>query len=431
MKVLAVTKYPPIQGGVSASAYWVCNSMVELGHHVTVVTNSEEVENGFRINLNSHDFAKTTFENLKVRQSIFCPQSSYIPWANPFFSKLLGSCLQSIDEDRPDFIYGSYFEPYGLVATVVGKMTNIPVFVRHAGSDLGRLSLHPQLQTSYRWMIENSTLISPFVQELNKVFPELSLSSVNMPRYRLPHAFSNGVEDFDITAELQSAGEWFNLALTNEELRNFTNSQISRLPNSDSITIGTYGKIADAKGSFDLLKACDAMARDGIKFNLVNIGAGHRDDLERYYRFVLENSALADRTWILPPIAPWRIPSFIASCDIVAFLERDFSVGFHTPMIPREVLAMGTCLITSGEVAAKRDYVGSWVHKKNVFIVDDPRNCEALTSALREVVENDDLRKCIGAQGRYLSKFWERSLPSCTESVERFIANVGDLRELR
>ena len=41
-----------------------------------------------------------------------------------------------------------YFEPYGFVASLVGHATARPVIIRHAGSDLGRLSPHPELRTA-------------------------------------------------------------------------------------------------------------------------------------------------------------------------------------------------------------------------------------------------------------------------------------------
>ncbi len=55
MKIMMICKYPPIQGGVSAEAYWTANAFAELGHSVSVLTNTDEVESSYRIQLNDDD----------------------------------------------------------------------------------------------------------------------------------------------------------------------------------------------------------------------------------------------------------------------------------------------------------------------------------------------------------------------------------------
>lgn len=424
MKILAVTKYPPIQGGVSASAYWLCNTLVQLGHQVSVVTNADEIEGNFRLNINIHDVERLKIDGVHVFNTRTIQQDSYIPWANPYMSKLLGQCLELINVDRPDIIYGSYFEPYGLVAAIAGKINNIPVFIRHAGSDLGRLSYHPQLRESYRWMLKNTILVSPFTTEFAGAFGDISLNRVYMPRSRLPAIFNADAVILDFQKEMETADKWYRSALDDPQLNSWANEHRFREIDDNVVKIGVYGKVADAKGSFDLLHACQQLAEEGVNFNLFCMVSGSRLKLEQFYQFVRSSPFLSQRTWLLPPIAPWRVPNFLASCDIIAFLERGFSVSFHTPMIPREVLAVGPCLICSGEIARKRDYERSWVHRENIFVVDDPRDARYLVGALREVIANPDLRDRIAAQGRYLSKFWERSLPSYRESAEKLISEI-------
>ena len=49
MRICAIVKYPPIQGGVSAQSYWLCRGLAEAGHDVHVVTNADEVEGDYRL----------------------------------------------------------------------------------------------------------------------------------------------------------------------------------------------------------------------------------------------------------------------------------------------------------------------------------------------------------------------------------------------
>ena len=51
---------------------------------------------------------------------------------------------------------------------------------------------------------------------------------------------------------------------------------------------------------------------------------------------------------------PWRIPEFLAQCDVVCCLERKFPVAFHAPRLPREILSSGAVLFCSREIAEKQ-----------------------------------------------------------------------------
>jgi hypothetical protein len=57
-----------------------------------------------------------------------------------------------------------------------------------------------------------------------------------------------------------------------------------------------------------------------------------------------------------PPLPPWRVPGFLRSLDIVFYLENRFPIQFHSPILVREILASGACLVCSREVADKLPY---------------------------------------------------------------------------
>jgi hypothetical protein len=102
---------------------------------------------------------------------------------------------------------------------------------------------------------------------------------------------------------------------------------------------------------------------------------------------------------ILPYLPNWRVPEFIRACTAVCFLERDFRVAIHGPVIAREVLGSGTCLIVSKEIANKqvnREQLESGVH---LVVVTDPRDTDELTDALRRVVDDPGWARQIGKAG--------------------------------
>ena len=49
MNFLFISKFPPIQGGVSAQSYWTVKYLLEKGHTVYVLTNAAEIEANFKI----------------------------------------------------------------------------------------------------------------------------------------------------------------------------------------------------------------------------------------------------------------------------------------------------------------------------------------------------------------------------------------------
>ena len=160
MKVAFVCKYPPIEGGESTTCYWTARSLADAGHDVFVVTNSAEVEAGYREHFFGDDANLLEYDapegSVRIIETTPLTAHSYIPWARPFLSQLLGRVLEVIQAEDCDAVLGSYFEPYALVACLAGMMLKKPVVVRHAGSDVGRLSLNPDLSISYKWLLSHA-----------------------------------------------------------------------------------------------------------------------------------------------------------------------------------------------------------------------------------------------------------------------------------
>ncbi|MEQ1936329.1 MAG: hypothetical protein ABL962_20935, partial [Fimbriimonadaceae bacterium] len=211
-KVTIVGKYPPIQGGVSSSVFWTAHELARGRFDVQIVTNAEEVEGGFRTVLEKPHSAKCLPLNgtVKVHATAPLKRGSYIPWSNPFASKLLGLTLEAAREQNSDVLVGWYFEPYGIVAALAGLILNKPVVLRHAGSDLGRLSLHPDLKFAYSWMLKSAThvLTSP---GLDGMLHDLGASKdkirfIGAPR--IPELFAKPDGPLDVNYYANAFEEW-------------------------------------------------------------------------------------------------------------------------------------------------------------------------------------------------------------------------------
>jgi hypothetical protein len=105
-----ISKYPPIQGGVSARTYWLANGFAEKGIETHVITNANCVEKEYMI----QDAYSGTTPNLHIH--FIEPE---IPWHIPdsklYVPRLLDKALQVIRENKIDLIDTGYLVPYALV----------------------------------------------------------------------------------------------------------------------------------------------------------------------------------------------------------------------------------------------------------------------------------------------------------------------------
>jgi glycosyltransferase involved in cell wall biosynthesis len=395
MRICAVMKYPPIQGGVSAQCFWLARGLADAGHQVVVVTNAEEVEDDYRLMMTEEDrrwLEYTAPSGGQVRLYNVVPASlkdMHIPQSKLFVSKLASLATDAIRRHGCELIFSYYFEPYGVAAHLASAWTGVPYVFHHAGSDLGRLMNQPDLFTTYREVARRAdgVLTKSLLTFLGLGVPPEAIYPT--PSFYLPRRyFHPGVEPLELTAHVA------------ELVREAPTSVANHRPLDPSVpTLGIYGKMGEPKGSFDLLAALGKLRREGLRFNFVAVTRGRK--MDQYHRAVEENG-LGEVTWVLPFMPHWKIARFIRSCTAVCFLERDFPVKGHAPTLPTEILACGSCLILSGEIAARQGYAGQLVPGENVLVVPDPQRHDELAAALRQVIQAPERAAEIGRRGAEL-----------------------------
>ena len=96
---------------------------------------------------------------------------------------------------------------------MVAQSTGLPFFVRHAGSDHGRLAANPDAATAYQWMLNQAAgLLVTNERELEKQFGLVKTPRVRLARPALPGVFDSRTDPLDIGDLLGSAGSWFERA---------------------------------------------------------------------------------------------------------------------------------------------------------------------------------------------------------------------------
>lgn len=399
MNICFVSKYPPIQGGVSMHCYWAARGLAERGHRVVVVTNANEVEATFRIHLSDNDlelggaYAPTFDEGGSVRVVSTEPpdrrQLYYIPLNNPTATRLSTLATDIIHDERADVIFSYYLEPYGLASHLAGHWTQTPYVFKHAGSDLHRLFDLPDLKTAY----------------LEVLLAASRILSRGVSRQKL---IDHGVDPLRIASDVAFGvpTTFFHPGVTGYKLhdlldlaRHSPGDLPTRLGHNalDNVPVlGFYGKLGEFKGSFDLLVAAAQLIKRG--FPLVLVGPAHGWQEARFLRLAAD-LGIDDHVYLLPFLPHWEVPRFIRSCTAVCFLERDFPITAHTPTIPSEIIACGSALVVSEEVARKQMFRSSIRNRQNVVVVSDPKNHDELASALRFILEDRERAEEIGRRG--------------------------------
>lgn len=360
MRVCFITKYPPIQGGVSSRAYWQAKALGELGHEVHIVTNSLEVENDYKevFNLNDPDFLP---KNVFLHSTNAETNPWHIPFSPAYTERIANIAVEVIRKYNIQVIESNFILPYGIAGNIAKSITRVPQILRHAGSDIEKLFASSSYSTLFKYIFEHVDKIL--------TYPQLKEQFIS---YGIPESYIS-IDDRVVV----------DTKAFNAEVKPFPLSEYSDL-NITGCPIITYiGKINyywQSKGLMELVEAAKNIEEDFLLLFFSN-GRGLKE-----FKLLLEEKGLADKSLFLNFLPPWKIPSVIKLSTCVVVPERDFPIQYHIPILPKEVMAVGKCLIMGKEIAYNH-YYGVLVDKENVLLVD-PKNIPAFRNVIEFVLRN-------------------------------------------
>lgn len=379
MRICFISKYPPIEGGISSSTYWLAKGLGERGHEVHIVTNALEVEDEYRENLETDDQTYTP-KNVYVHSTDPSPtveaNPSHIPFSKMYCEKLASLAIQIIEKYDIDIIDSWYLIPYCVSGFLAKSFTGVPQIIRHGGSDLQRLYPSPYLNNLLDKVIKSvDAIITDHV--MMSFFQNMGIPSPKIiPMQRVPvntGAFNPEVSPLDLTPYL-----------TNQ--KHFPDIPI----------IGYVGKITyhfETKGLCELLDVCSSIKED---FLLLFVANGKKLN---QFKHLVKNANLENKTIFLDFLPPWQIPSVLKACTCVVVLEKETSpvLKYHTPSLPAEALTTGRCVLLSDPLQKKEPY-SNLKNGKEVLVVD-PRNTEKIRGMLEMLIKNPDTANTIGDNG--------------------------------
>src|SRR5258707_15398345 len=126
--------------------------------------------------------------------------------------------------------------------------------------------------------------------------------------------------------------------------------------------------------------------------------------MERRFRAQAQRLGLTDRILQIPFLPHWRVPEFLRGCLAVCCLEQDFPIVFHTPIMPRETLLCGACLIGSTEVIRKLRAYGGLVHGYGCVAIENVDDIDLLSTRLADIARDPAPAAAVGARGREFAR---------------------------
>jgi glycosyltransferase involved in cell wall biosynthesis len=426
VRICLIGKFPPIQGGVSMRTYWAAHALAARGHEIHVVTNAKEVRPPFRMHMREEDWQRceATYGSGSVTVHWTDPvdrSQAYIPMASPFVSKLAGIALRLHSERPFDVIHSFYLEPYGVAGHLAAQMTGVPHVTRTAGSDAGHLWRHPQLEALYDHIFRSAAGVIT-----GKAVAERAVER-GVDADRIAFAGSVVVPENVFTP----IGPALDLAALRTEVA--SDPDLSDLLwgefTGDRPYFGVYGKLGESKGSFALLAALRLMKDAGLDIGLVALAHGP-PAVEDRFRAQARDFGLADRILQLPFLPHWRVPEFIRGCLAICCLEQDFPIGFRTPIVLREVLLCGKCLVAATEVIRKLPGYSKLPHGYGCVAIEDVNDIDTLSGRLAAIVADPAPARQVGARGREFACALQRA-ESFPKELERALEAAAAGRPMR
>jgi hypothetical protein len=395
--------------------YWTARGLAESGHEVHVVTNAKEAGPPFRMHMRAEDWirceARLGVGSVKVHWTDPVDRSqSYIPIASPFVSKLAAIAARVHSEHPFDVIYSHYMEPYGVAGYLASQITGVPHVVRMAGSDAGRLWQHPQLEALYDHVLRSADVLIAAGAVAHRAMQR------GVDSNRIAFGGGYGLPENIFTSD----GPTLDLKMLRSEIEH--NTELSDLLWGDFLGdrpyFGTYGKLGETKGSFALLSAMHRLKLAGLEVGLVALAHG-RHEVEQNFRQRAQELGLAGGILQIPFIPHWRVPEFLRGCLAVCCLEQDFPIGIHTPIVPREVLLCGSCLVASTELIQKLPGYEQLPSGYGCVAIQNINDIGSLTERLAAIAEDPEPAAAVGARGREFARSLERDVgfPKTLEQI--------------
>ena len=391
MNLLFISKYPPIEGGVSAQSYWLAKALGEKGHKVYVVSNCWEVETRYREQIEESELRLLEPKNVEL----FSTSPEFRPpilFSRYYESRLTSMALDAIKKYSIDAVYSHYLLPYGVSALMLKKLAGKPWVLQHAGSDITRLFSFPQLKPIFVECLNNADKVIGYANTRQK-FVENSLDA----------------------GKLAHIGRSINLNEFNPNAEPF---DLPKYGAENDATIFTYfGKISGLKKTYELVNAASEIKDENFRIVFVTEAGNSAEELKEHARKL----GVLDKIALMPFMPPWKIPSIMKASTCIVCPESEetpyLPKGTHGPQIAREAMAVGKPVIIGKGVKEKGIYKNT--AENHDILVVDPANKDDFSRMLEFVISNREKTEEIGKNARRFAE--------ANENFDAYISSMENL----
>jgi glycosyltransferase involved in cell wall biosynthesis len=189
-RIAIISKYPPIEGGISSKTFWLARALAEHGHEIHILTDRLRID---------PEYSFQPYEDITDTKNLFVHRAStefpwHIPNNNHFDLDLLNTAVQVIKETNAEVIDSGYLIPYGIVAYLASQMTSVPFVLRHGGSDIEKFLNKGAFSGLLKAAFQKASLVITDQRNYSKIC-QLSDRVVVIPPYiPNPHFFNPSPE---------------------------------------------------------------------------------------------------------------------------------------------------------------------------------------------------------------------------------------------
>jgi glycosyltransferase involved in cell wall biosynthesis len=186
-RIVCISKYPPLEGGIAARTFWLTRALAERGHEVHVVTDRIDV---------SKEYTSPPEEECPIPDGVFLNRPiTPIPWHIPNDSHraidLLNTAIEVINRVGADIIDTGYLIPYGIVGYLASRISGTPFVLRHGGSDIAKFLKNGIWADLLTEAFEKAALVITDPDNVEQIRPMTERGVVAPPYVPVPFAFNS------------------------------------------------------------------------------------------------------------------------------------------------------------------------------------------------------------------------------------------------
>ena len=357
MRVAIVNSFfPPWRGGAETYVYNLARSLQARGHEVSVICGSPPVKAG------TEYLSGIRIERLRVAGRVY---------GTPIIPELPLRLMQ----ESPDIIHANFPSPYNAyMASVISRTRGIPaVLTWH--NDLPPVTIAARVLVS-----THDRLVLPFY------LPQFSFIIATSETYAGSSANS---EPCEISLAVVPNGVdtvRFNPKLRSDEVLSRHNLDEERVV----LFVGALTRWHRYKGLDVLIRSMALLRSDPLAARLLVVGGG---ELSVEYVKLAAELGIRDRVIFAGNVPDDDLPKYYACADLFALPSKNRSEGFGLTIL--EANATG-----KPALGTRVGGIPSVIHDGYNGLLVSPNDPEALAEAIREALENDDLLKQMGKNGR-------------------------------